>query len=287
MGGTFVSHATGAVTKFGMVIEGSYVIDIWYQPLVLVVAFILGSIMCGVVVVGNEVQFGKSPYGLVLLANSLLLIGATFLAEYDVAPYLAAVACGLQNGMCTMHFGAVVRTTHVTGLVTDVGLLIGRLLGVFFRARCRYSNLSILDRSQIEVDLSKLGVLTLLGIGFFVGVLLGTYLNRFIGIYAFLVPASITGTGGFLCAFFRQRMKKTLKSSTTSLNDKVMEIQRALQAATARIEDLRARHANKALEEDEIGDMCQYMDGVQATIGQLKEDVREMSPRLQLADISP
>jgi len=74
-------------------------------------------------------------------------------------------------------------------------------------------------------------------------------------------------------------MKKTLKSSTTSLNEKVVEMQRALQAATARIDDLRARHANKPLKEDEIGDMCQYMDSVQATIGQLNEDVREMSPR--------
>ena len=31
------------------------------------------------------------------------------------------------NGMATHWGGAVIRTTHVTGLLTDVGLLLGRL----------------------------------------------------------------------------------------------------------------------------------------------------------------
>merc|ERR1712048_161640 len=212
MGGTFVSHATGAVTKFGMVIEGSYKHDIWYQPLLLLLAFLLGSVMCGLLVGRNDVHFGKSSYGLALLANSGLLIAATFLADYDIAPYLAAIACGLQNGMCTMHFGAVVRTTHVTGLVTDLGLTIGRLWAVLFKNGCRSSRLNIVDREQINVDFLKLQVLTILGVAFFVGCVVGAYLDTRMGAYAFLVPASITGAGGFVLVFFRQRIKQALKS---------------------------------------------------------------------------
>ena len=32
--------------------------------------------------------------------------------------YLGSMACGLQNGLCTNLTGAVIRTVHVTGLLT-------------------------------------------------------------------------------------------------------------------------------------------------------------------------
>ena len=35
---------------------------------------------------------------------------------------------GLQNGMLTKHAHAVVRTTHMTGLTTDIGVLLGHQL---------------------------------------------------------------------------------------------------------------------------------------------------------------
>lgn len=42
--------------------------------------------------------------------------------------YLVCLACGLQNGMCTTFSGAVIRTTHVTGILTDIGLVIGQAI---------------------------------------------------------------------------------------------------------------------------------------------------------------
>merc|ERR1711998_24401 len=41
---------------------------------------------------------------------------------------LLSVASGLQNAMTTAYGGAVVRTTHVTGTVTDMGIEIGKIL---------------------------------------------------------------------------------------------------------------------------------------------------------------
>jgi uncharacterized membrane protein YoaK (UPF0700 family) len=38
----------------------------------------------------------------------------------------ASLACGLQNALTTHFSSAVVRTTHVTGLLTDVGIILGR-----------------------------------------------------------------------------------------------------------------------------------------------------------------
>ena len=42
--------------------------------------------------------------------------------------YLASAACGLQNAMITTFSGAVVRTTHMTGIITDLGIMIGESL---------------------------------------------------------------------------------------------------------------------------------------------------------------
>jgi uncharacterized membrane protein YoaK (UPF0700 family) len=41
---------------------------------------------------------------------------------------MLAMACGMQNAMTTRYSGAVVRTTHLTGMFTDMGLLIGHML---------------------------------------------------------------------------------------------------------------------------------------------------------------
>jgi uncharacterized membrane protein YoaK (UPF0700 family) len=35
------------------------------------------------------------------------------------------MACGLQNAMATGYSGAVIRTTHVTGIVTALGIAVG------------------------------------------------------------------------------------------------------------------------------------------------------------------
>jgi uncharacterized membrane protein YoaK (UPF0700 family) len=44
------------------------------------------------------------------------------------AAYWAALACGIQNAMASSYCGLVLRTTHVTGIVTDIGILIGHWL---------------------------------------------------------------------------------------------------------------------------------------------------------------
>ncbi|MFQ3221440.1 MAG: uncharacterized membrane protein YoaK (UPF0700 family), partial [Paraglaciecola sp.] len=42
--------------------------------------------------------------------------------------YSASAACGIQNALATAYSGAVVRTTHLTGIFTDVGIMFGSVL---------------------------------------------------------------------------------------------------------------------------------------------------------------
>eukprot|EP00929_Paragymnodinium_shiwhaense_P118235 TRINITY_DN90172_c0_g1_i1.p1 TRINITY_DN90172_c0_g1~~TRINITY_DN90172_c0_g1_i1.p1 ORF type:complete len:480 (+),score=67.36 TRINITY_DN90172_c0_g1_i1:181-1620(+) len=211
--GAFVSHVTGTTAKLGLALEGYYTdgmeARLVFQALLLVVSFLVGAIICGLLVSRNDVHFGKSAYGVALCLNSFLLIGAIFafdvVAASDLpgyfdgkwlALYLQSAACGLQNGMCTAHFGAVVRTTHLTGLMTDSGLTIGRLASILLRTRCRRRNFEPLDFAEVYVDLKKLVVFTSLLTGYILGICGGASLSEPLGIHALFVPAGVTGLGG-------------------------------------------------------------------------------------------
>eukprot|EP00929_Paragymnodinium_shiwhaense_P028003 TRINITY_DN1630_c0_g6_i1.p1 TRINITY_DN1630_c0_g6~~TRINITY_DN1630_c0_g6_i1.p1 ORF type:complete len:442 (-),score=94.35 TRINITY_DN1630_c0_g6_i1:191-1516(-) len=218
--GTLVGHVTGTTAKLGMALEGYYT-DAGdehkiYQAFFLLFSFLLGSTICGLLVARNEVHFGKSAYGLALFLNSLLLVTAVgvfhcevpegapaYLASNWISAYLLSTACGLQNGMCTAHFGAVVRTTHLTGLFTDKGLTLGRLASIFIRARCNKRNLRPLDWAEVSVDLKKLTVFTCLLWGYIFGVCIGATMADLLGIEALFIPATVTGAGGLMYTIAR------------------------------------------------------------------------------------
>ncbi len=94
--------------------------------------------------------------------------------------YLVSLACGLQNGMCTTFSGAVIRTTHVTGIITDIGLILGQAL---FYPRTRK-------------HLWKLKVLLPLYGGFCLGGITGYFAFLLLDIKAILIPCAILGISG-------------------------------------------------------------------------------------------
>eukprot|EP00929_Paragymnodinium_shiwhaense_P049459 TRINITY_DN2494_c0_g2_i1.p1 TRINITY_DN2494_c0_g2~~TRINITY_DN2494_c0_g2_i1.p1 ORF type:complete len:364 (+),score=78.72 TRINITY_DN2494_c0_g2_i1:65-1156(+) len=262
-GGAFVSHMTGTSTKLGMAIEGYYMDDldhtqIW-QAVLLVVSFIVGSFICGLLVSRSEVHFGKSMYGAALILNSLLLFASmwvfysfhlsdtwpAFLNGKLLSCYLQACACGLQNGMCTAHFGAVVRTTHVTGLVTDCGLSLGRIANVFCRRRCKRSNLGLLDWTEVRIDATKLKVFTCLLSGFTCGVFLGAYIEHQIGAACFAIPASITGLGGMVYSIAKQTCRQVFQQAEAEqLTQDISEAEQIFERARDQLQDIRERAAS-------------------------------------------
>jgi len=186
------------LSKAGLYIEDPSGID----ALKLLAAFVLGSTTCGMFIAHDSIHFGLALYDICLITNSGLLVATTLFADHEGARYLAAGACGLQNGMATHWGGAVIRTTHVTGLFTDVGLLTGRIISMFMRKRCgrRFDDI---DRAAVQDDISKLSVLWSIALAFLVGCIVGTKLHNEIEEYAFLVPAAITGTAGVSYMVYR------------------------------------------------------------------------------------
>lgn len=123
-----VSHTTGALTHLGLDLVEGQGRDLAITGLV-VGGFFTGAVLSGMVVGGRELAPGRR-YGIALMIEALLILAAARLAGAGslVALPVAALACGLQNAMAASYRGLVVRTTHTTGLITDLGVLVGQRL---------------------------------------------------------------------------------------------------------------------------------------------------------------
>jgi uncharacterized membrane protein YoaK (UPF0700 family) len=125
-----VSHVTGQVTQIGidlMTHDGISAL----RAAALVLAFFCGAVLSGALIRTAEISDAvHRRYGAALLVESFLLgIGALMLATGRGVPELfVAMAMGLQNAMASTYSGTIVRTTHVTGVATDLGILLGQLL---------------------------------------------------------------------------------------------------------------------------------------------------------------
>lgn len=90
-----------------------------------------------------------------------------------MASFFASAACGLQNALATTYSDAVIRTTHVTGIFTDLGIMLGRLIKG-----------EALDRRKAKLFL-------IIIMAFIFGGTLGTFLYAEYEFMALMLPAAI------------------------------------------------------------------------------------------------
>lgn len=296
--GLYVSHVTGSTTAIGLRIEGVHSgvreIDDLAEALWLVFSFLLGAFMCGLLIDKNTVHFlGKAFYGIALVWNSALLVVATFLPNALSAACFAAAASGLQNAMCTTHFGAVVRTTHVTGTITDIGSTLGRMATIYLRKGCRRSRLNILEKAEVGVDARKLLVLGPMWLSFLIGTIFGAYVEHACGRYALLVPAAFTFLVGSSYSLFRNILKDYIKGlEKERLNKDFHDVQEALAHAKGRLHEIRdvppahgASPSRSVADDDvvaeldeEMSHMMESLREVEADMDNLGYDVAETRP---------
>ncbi|WP_321350877.1 YoaK family protein [Halopseudomonas oceani] len=126
-----VSHLTGTSTLLGVGLTHLQSAEVLHLLLVLL-SFVLGAAFSGLFIGSSALEHGRR-YGVALLVEALLLVLAMFALQGNslAGHYLASAACGLQNAMVTTYSGAIIRTTHVSGIFTDLGVMLGaRLRGV-------------------------------------------------------------------------------------------------------------------------------------------------------------
>jgi uncharacterized membrane protein YoaK (UPF0700 family) len=204
------THMTGNTAYAGLNLDNGFHGDgfaAFGKFALLLLCFMSGSFVCGLMIPKGYFRFGGTAmYGTALILASVLLFVSAGKPAPSTTPFLAAIASGLQNAMCTIHYGAVFRTTHVTGTITDIGSILGRVLMIWLHKGFQRNKLSLLDKAELDTKARKLLVLIPVFICFFVGACFGSlatrnldYENRDNGIITanvLYIPASITGFFG-------------------------------------------------------------------------------------------
>lgn len=124
------------------------------------------------------------PVALEIITITLIAILGKWL--YNDMPNIVAIgllfAMGIQNAMVTKISNAVVRTTHLTGLFTDLGIEISQLL--FYKTE-----------TQRQKLFSNIQLRTTIIFFFFIGGILGGVLYIKLMFYALLIPSSLLIVG--------------------------------------------------------------------------------------------
>jgi uncharacterized membrane protein YoaK (UPF0700 family) len=129
--GTSVSHLTGDLTLLAVDQVGGRGLRAgsWFGPLSATLGFVLGAAISGYFIHHPKLEFSR-PYGRSVLGVGLLLLVSHGFVQTNpnLSIALAGVACGLQNALASLYRGMIVRTTHATGLLTDLGCSLGMRL---------------------------------------------------------------------------------------------------------------------------------------------------------------
>lgn len=186
--GQYTSHMTGIVSSVAdHLVLGELTLAL--AGLAALAAFLGGAMSTAWLVNWGLRRHLHSSYGLpLLLEAALLLIFGLFGAAIHVAPghlvpLTVLVLCfimGLQNAVITKISKAEIRTTHITGLVTDLGIELGKLLYV----NQQQASLPVMaNRDKLRIHLQLIA-------SFFIGGLAGAIGFKTLGFSA-TVPLAI------------------------------------------------------------------------------------------------
>ncbi len=152
--------------------------------------FFLGSFTSSFMVELVERKNTRFVYIVPTLLESFLLLAAAFFGKIlisdnpNLLAFLLLFAMGLQNSLVTSISNATVRTTHLTGLFTDLGIELSQLF--FYKHQLEKEKLYKSIRLRLTIISS-----------FFFGGLVGGILYSSIGLYV-LAFAAVTLISGIL-----------------------------------------------------------------------------------------
>ena len=189
----YTSHMTGIISSTADHLVLGHT-DLVLAALGALLSFMLGAASTAILVNLVRRQGLYSGYALPLVLEAILLLvfgilGAR-LNDIDALfiPLTVMLLCfmmGLQNAVITKVSHAEIRTTHMTGIVTDIGIELGKLA---------YWNVDGgRDQPKVTANLSRLGLMAALLVAFCIGGVVGALGFKHLG-YLSTIPLA-----GFLC----------------------------------------------------------------------------------------
>jgi uncharacterized membrane protein YoaK (UPF0700 family) len=198
--GAYTSHVTGSIARAGdEAAQGHLFVAV--RALFLVVWFYLGAVLA-TALVARAARYNRARYVTALLAEAAMLLVVTLLGltEPKGIPFLRelttsmlCVAMGVQNSLVTKLSGAVVRTTHLTGVVTDLGIETVHVWAWLRRAGGQgfWHRLNLFLRTNEVPELKRMHLLAAIFFSFLTGAVVGPMLYLRQGFASMVVPVIV------------------------------------------------------------------------------------------------
>ena len=186
--GHYTSHMTGYVSQLAdnLVIMNMAIVGVSTAA---ISAFIAGAGFSTILINWARRDANRQQYAWPLAVQGLFMVcfawGGLFTSEIG---RLFSLAClcfimGMQNATITKISSARIRTTHATGMITDIGIELGRGLLTWIR-----------PASGVRVDRPKLRILLQLVVAFLLGGIVGAIGYSLIGFF-FSLPLAVVLLG--------------------------------------------------------------------------------------------
>ncbi|OEZ55500.1 YoaK family protein [Duganella sp. HH105] len=183
--GQYTSHMSGIVSALA---DNAALgeVRLLAAGVVSLLAFVLGAAVSAILINWGRRRGAQSQYALPLIVEAALLLcfglmGARLGASGQISAIVALLCfvMGLQNAIVTKVSRAEIRTTHVTGLVTDIGIELGKLF--FWNGD---------SADKVVADRGKLRLLGSLLAMFLLGGLAGAFGFKYLG-FIVTVPLAL------------------------------------------------------------------------------------------------
>lgn len=202
----FVSHVTGFSTLFSKeLISQSYMKSIYF--LAVPFFFLLGAFFSSIFTEVRKSRNQSPIYIQILLTISFIFFLVAGLGQggyfgHFGEPFenlndffllsLLALSCGAQNAIITHYSGTIIRTTHLTGITTDLGIGLAKY---FF------------SKDEVEGRMNKLRIDLI--VSFIIGSLMGVVFFPKLKFLGFVVPAFLSLIIGY--KLYKSRLELTQK----------------------------------------------------------------------------
>jgi len=179
--GFFPSHMTGNTSQLSSEVSNTDLRDVLFFSAI-IVAFVSGAVLARIIVLWGIVHNCRLIFCQILFVEGILLTGISLYEIYFHAfssnREIVVVLCGLMglhNSTSTQLSGGRVRSTHITGTLTDAGISLASVLAAMLRRD--FSKDSAAQKSQLKTHLTTI-------FSFLTGGIAGLFLFRWFGFTA-------------------------------------------------------------------------------------------------------
>lgn len=123
-----ISHFSGTFTSIAQYLYKAVGYEKLIELLIMIVCFMVGAIFSAIISDDSQEKNIKR-YGIAMIIfGFIILILDNFIKNNKLFLYFLTLTMGFQNGMSIRFKGNLIRSTHMTGNLTDLGSYLGKVI---------------------------------------------------------------------------------------------------------------------------------------------------------------